>query len=79
MTTAGTFPAAIFFVAAVAVTVALVILAFVRMPKEDHDDLEDLAVVPSVEGSEREDALLATDIPIIVVDEVNNKPSSPRS
>ena len=80
MRTAATFPAAIFFLASGAVSFAFIALAFVRLPKTttDEEDLQDLGLPPDASpATDGQDSLADTDVPIIVVEDVNNKTASP--
>ena len=79
MATVATFPSAIFFLGAGILTSSLIAISFVRLPKETTDDLESLAAVPEADPARtQEDELVDTEIPTIVVEAVNSKPSSPR-
>ena len=78
MRTVKTFPATIFFVTATAIFFSFVLLALVRMPRESIGDAEELFVVPEdTLVYEDEPASLDSDVPTVVVEDVNGEPVSP--
>ncbi len=72
--TVGTFPKMIFIVACGVVTIAFILMFFVRIPKEDTpglaDDVEEQAGTGEAGPRlEREDTLVDAPEPLIVVDD----------
>ncbi len=68
--TVATFPKMIFVVAACAMTIAFIMLMFVRLPKEEHvpsgDVEEQEGLLPHVE---REDTLVGAPEPLVLVED----------
>ncbi|THG94666.1 hypothetical protein EW026_g6843 [Hermanssonia centrifuga] len=78
MATVETLPTAIFFLSSGAVTIALVCLVFVRLTKGEQDDMEALVFIPEgCSNRATQDSIINTDVPIIIIEEVSSKPSSP--
>lgn len=79
--TVGTFPTAIFFVAAGAVTLSSIVLSFVRLPQLEkvsgHRGEETLVGAPA--AHEQDDTLYEPEVPLIVVEDVQWKGASPSS
>lgn len=73
--TVGTFPRAIIFLAAGAVTVSCVLLAFVRLPPDPAlgpgavGDVEEQVQLQTAAHPEREETLVGEAQPLIVVDD----------
>ncbi len=71
MKTAGTMPTAIFYLAGLAVTFSFICLSFVRLPKEMEviEDEEERPIVGASLEMVREETLVDTEIPVILIEE----------
>ena len=79
MKTVATMPTAIFYVALAAVSCSFICVSFVRLPKEGEvvGDEEEYPAGDNSSVLGRDDTLVDTAIPIIVVEEDRNRKSSP--